>query len=58
VGVEVNQAGRDDEAGDVPNVRAGVAAEVVADPGDLAAGEGDVRDAVEPLRGVDYPPAL
>ena len=57
VGVQVDEAGRDDEAGHVADVGAGAAFEAWADAGDLAAGKGDVGDGIELLRGVDHPAA-
>ncbi len=48
--VQVDQAGRDDLTRDIPGILAG---EAVADRGDLAAREGDVRYLVDSLRGVD-----
>jgi hypothetical protein len=53
VGVQVDQAGRDDKARDVANV--GGAVEIGADAGNLARGEGDVRYGIEPLGGIDDP---
>ena len=41
----------------IANVGVGAAFEVVADRGDLAAGEGDVRHAVSLLRRIDDAPA-
>ncbi len=49
VGVEVDEARRDDSAGNVAHDRAAVGREVVADGGDAAPCEGDVGDTVEPL---------
>ncbi len=48
MGVQVDEAGRDDAAGDVPHVGA-ADIEVVPDRGDLSAREGDIRHAVEAL---------
>ena len=47
VGVQVDQARRDDLARDVADVGLGVAFELGADLGDLAAGEGHVDDRVD-----------
>ena len=55
VGVQVDQAGRDDLAFDVARVLAG---EAIADRRDLAAGEGDVGHLVDALRGIDEPAAF
>ena len=55
VGVQVDQAGRDDLAANVTRVGAG---EAVTDRRHLAAGEGDVGHLVDALRGVDDPAAL
>ncbi len=55
MGVQVDQARRDDLARDVARV---LARQVVADGGDLAAGEGDVGHPVERLRGIDHAAAL
>ena len=52
VRVQVDEAGRDDEARHVANLSA-VVSEALADCRDLSASEGDVGDAVEILRGVD-----
>ena len=49
--VEIDQAGRHDAAGHVSVSRG---RKSVADRGDLAVGEGDVGDPVDPLRGVDH----
>ena len=57
MGVEVDQAGRDDEAREIADVGAGVV-EPIADLRNLAAREGDIRHPVEILRRVDHAPAL
>ena len=57
MGVQVDQAGRDDEARDVAHIGARVV-KPVADLRDLAGGEGDIGDPVEILRRVDDAPAL
>ena len=53
VGVQIDEAGRDDEARHVAHLGA-LGFEALAHCGDLAAGEGDVGHAVEILRGVDH----
>ena len=55
MGVQVDQAGRDDLAFDVARVGP---SEPVADRRDLAAGEGDVGHLVDALRGIDEPAAF
>ena len=52
VSVQIDEAGRDDEARHVAHLGA-VGFEALADCRHLSAGEGDVGDAVEILRGVD-----
>jgi hypothetical protein len=52
VSVEIDEAGRDDEARHVAHLGA-VVIEALADCGHLSASEGDGGDAVEILRGVD-----
>ena len=54
--VQVDQAGRHDVALDVAHL--GRIGQVIADFGDLAAGERHVGHAVDVLRGVDDPSAL
>jgi hypothetical protein len=54
MGVQVDQPRRHDQSGNIADgATAGVQAG--ADRGDLAAGEGDVGDAVDALRRVDHP---
>ena len=57
VGVEIDQPRRDDVAGHVAHIGAGVRLQIVADLRDLAGGEGDVRHRVELLGRVDHPSA-
>ncbi len=54
VGMQVDQAGRDDLAGNVAHI---LGRKTIADRRDLAAGEGNVGDLVEGLRGIDNPSA-
>ena len=54
VGVEVDEAGRDDEAGDVADFGSGVGRQALAEGGDLASGKGNVHHAVEALRRVEH----
>ena len=57
VGVQVDQARRDDVARHVAHIGSGIGLELASDHGDLAAREGDVRHGIELLRGVDHPAA-
>ena len=54
MGVQVDQARRDDGAGAVTHRRR-VFGETVADRRDFAAGEGDIGDPVEILGRIDHP---
>ena len=55
MGVEIDEAGRDDIARDVAQL---CAVQPIADRRDPAVGEADVGDAIDPLRGVDDAAAL
>ena len=55
VGMQIDEAGRDDLACDVAHV---LARQIVADGRDLAVREGDVGHLVERLRGIDDPSAF
>jgi len=52
VSVEVDQAGRDEQAADVAGLGGGLV-EALADGDDLPASESDVAAGVDPLRGID-----
>ena len=58
VRMQVDQTGRDDEAGDITHVVARSASSLGADRRDLASGEGHIGDAIETLRGIDDATAL
>ena len=58
VGMQVDEAGRDDEARHVAHFGPGVRRKTGADRRDLAAGEADVRHRIEMLRRIDDPTAL
>jgi hypothetical protein len=57
MGVQIDQAGRDDGARHVADVRSRIGLELGSDLGDLAVGEGDVRHGVKLLRRVNHPAA-
>ena len=57
VGVQIDQARRDDVARHVAHVGSRIGLELVSDRGHLAAGKGDIRHGVELLGGVDHPAA-
>ena len=52
MGVQVDQAGRDEQAADVAGVGRGLV-DALADGDDLPAGKSDVAAGVDPLRGID-----
>ena len=54
VGVQVDQAGRDDRSRHVAHHSPGAALQLGADLGDLAAREGHVAHGIELLRGIDH----
>ena len=57
MGVQVDEARRDDMAGDIPNLGAGIRLEMGAHGGDLAVREGDIHHGVDFLRRIDDAPA-
>jgi hypothetical protein len=58
VGVQVDEARRDEVARHVAHLGCGAGGEIGADRGDFAFGKADVGDRVEVLRRIDDPPAL
>ena len=52
MGVQVDQAGRDEQAGDVAGLGRGLI-DALADGDNFSAGESDVAAGVDPLRGID-----
>ena len=57
VGVQIDQARRDDVTRHVAHVGSRIDLELVSDLGHLAGGEGDIRHGVELLGGVNHPAA-
>ena len=58
MGVQVDQAGHDDLAGDIDDLRRRRRGSIAADRGDLAVRESDVGDLVAPVRRIDDAAAL
>jgi hypothetical protein len=57
MGVQIDQARRDNVARHVAHVGPGIGLELASDHNHLAVGEGDIRHGVELLGWVDYPAA-
>jgi hypothetical protein len=54
IGVQIDQPGGDNAAGDIADVGLRLRAQPRSDAGDLAIGEGDVHYGIELLRGIDH----
>jgi hypothetical protein len=57
MGVQIDEARRDDMAGHLAHIRARIRPQLASDRSYLATGKGDIGYGIESLRGVDHPAA-